>query len=173
MNPDSMTAFGDLDADVAAAIEIAAASETSNKPRIGGMGIYMEFPNDAGTQTTQIIITPEGFTPKGEPCWASIVSRTVADWSPRKQWRINWVRPSADSATKTPMEIAADTAAQIEKHLTRQMSYGLSAIRNQPIVFEMTDVDFADIREWKAPASALRRIQKARVALTFPEKLVK
>ena len=50
--------------------------------------------------------------------------------------------------------------------------YGLKNLRgSRPIVFEMTDVDFTDVRSWKAPASALRRIQKARVAIGFPEKL--
>jgi hypothetical protein len=174
MNPDAMSAFGTLSDEVAEAV--ATAEATSNNPRLMGMGIYLELPNGRGDQTTQILITPEGKNEKGEDVAMGVISRTVAEWSPRAQWRTSFIRPSA----KTPEELAlathtstaTDFVEQIERILKRQMMYGLSTLRNKPIVFELTDVDYTDIADWKAPASALRRIQKARVALTFPEKLV-
>lgn len=174
MNPETMSAFGTLSDEVAEAV--ASAEATSNNPRLMGMGIYLELPNGRGDQTTQILITPEGKNEKGEEAPMAVISRTVAEWSPRAQWRTSFIRPSA----KTPEEVAlatststaTDFAEQIERILKRQMMYGLSTLRNKPIVFELTDVDYTDILDWKAPASALRRINKARVALTFPEKLV-
>jgi hypothetical protein len=45
-------------------------------------------------------------------------------------------------------------------------------LRSKPIVVEITSFDLLEVNEWKTPAPALRRIQKCRVALDFPEKLV-
>jgi hypothetical protein len=169
MNPDSLGTFGELAPEVAEAVAL---GETSNKPRIMGRGIYLEFPNDKGDQTTQILITPQGTNEKGEPVDMAIVSRTVSEWSPRKQWRMNRIRIDKEMATLAPEDKALNMAEQVERTLKRQMMYGLKTLRgNRPIVFEMTDVDFTDVRDYKAPASALRRIQKTRVALGFPEKL--
>jgi len=173
MNPETLSSFGTLDPEVAGAV---ATVEASNNPRLMGMGIYLELPNEAGTQTTQILITPEGKTEKGDDVPMGVISRTVATWSPRAQWRTSFIRPNAKTpeevALTTPTSTATDFAEQVERILKRQMMYGLTNLRNKPIVFELTDVDFTDILDWKAPASALRRINKARVALTFPEKLV-
>lgn len=167
MNPDSLGTFGELAPEVAEAVML---GETSNKPKVMGMGIYLEFPNDK--QTTQILITPQGKTEKGEVVEMAIITRTVSDWSPRKQWRVNPVRPSAPAETMSPDDKALSMAEQIERTIKRQMMYGLKTLRGgRPIVFEMTDVDFTEVRAWKAPASALRRIQKARVAIGYPEKL--
>ena len=169
MNPDSLGTFGELSPEVAEAVMI---GDTSNKPKVMGMGIYLEFPKDEGKQTTQVLITPQGKNEKGEVVDMAVISRTVSDWSPRKQWRVNMVRPSAPAETMTADDKALDMAGQVERFVKRQMMYGLTSLRGaRPIVFEMTDVDFTDVRSWKAPASALRRIQKARVAIGFPEKL--
>lgn len=171
MNPELLGTFGTLDDDVAMAVSIAESTPNSNKPRLEGMGIYLELPN--GNQTTQIMITPQGKDEKGSEINMAIISRTVSDWSPRKQWRVNLVRLGSEELTMSAQDQALRMAEQVERTIKRQMMYGSSTLRKQPIVFELTDVDFADIRDWKAPASALRRIQKTRVSLGFPEKLVK
>lgn len=167
MNPETLGTFGELDPDVAGAVALA---ESSNKPKVMGMGIYLEFPNANDTQTTQILITPQGKDEKGEPVDMAVISRTVSDWSPRKQWRTNFVRTDKEIVNAEDKALAM--AEQVERTLKRQMMYGLEILRGgRPIVFEMTDVDFTEVKDWKAPASALRRIQKARVAIGFPEKL--
>jgi hypothetical protein len=169
VNPDSLGTFGELSPDVAEAVML---GDSSNKPKVMGMGIYLEFPNEKGDQTTQILITPQGKDEKGEPVEMAIITRTVSDWSPRKQWRVNLVRPNAPAETMSADDKALSMAEQIERTIKRQMMYGQKTLRGgRPIVFEMTDVDFTEVRAWKAPASALRRIQKARVAIGFPEKL--
>jgi hypothetical protein len=43
---------------------------------------------------------------------------------------------------------------------------------SKPIVVEITDEDASDTRSYKTPQAVIRRIQKARVAVGFPEKLV-
>lgn len=165
--------FGTLDADVADAVSMAESISNSNKPRLEGMGIYLELPNETGTQTTQIMITPQGKDEKDKNVEMAFISRTVSDWSPRKQWRVNLIRLSAEEKAMSPQDQALKMSEQVERTLKRQMLYGSSKLRKQPIVFELTDLDFADISLWKAPASALRRIQKTRVSLGFPEKLFK
>jgi hypothetical protein len=165
--------FGTLEADVADAVSIAESISTSNKPRLEGMGIYLELPQPTGTQTTQIMITPQGKDEKDKDVEMAIIHRTISDWSPRKQWRVSMVRLSAEEKAMSPQDQALKMSEQVERMLKRTMMYGSTTLRKQPIVFELTDVDFADIRDWKAPASALRRIQKTRVSLGFPEKLVK
>lgn len=169
MDSESLGTFGELSPEVAEAVAL---GETSNKPKVAGMGIYLEFPSDSDKQTTQILITPQGKNEKGEVVDMAIITRTVSENSPRKQWRINWVRPSAPAETMSADDKALSMAEQVERTIKRQMMYGLTNLRGaRPIVFEMTDVDFTEVRAWKAPASALRRIQKARVSLGFPVEL--
>lgn len=169
MNPDSLGTFGELTPEVAEAVAL---GDSSGKPKVMGMGIYLEFPNANDTQTTQILITPQGKNEKGEPVDMAIITRSVSEWSPRKQWRINFTRVGKEVELLAPADKALNMATQVEQVLKRQMMYGLTNLRGaRPIVFEMTDVDFTDVRSWKAPASALRRIQKTRVAIGFPEKL--
>lgn len=167
MNPDSLGTFGELSPEVADAVAIA---DMSNKPKVMGMGIYLEFPSEKGDTTTQILITPQGKNEKGEQVDMAVIARTVADYAPRKQWRINLIRTGNEP--KNNEDKALEMAEQVERVIKRQMMYGRKELRgSRPIVFEMTDVDFTEVRAWKAPASALRRIQKARVAIGFPEKL--
>jgi hypothetical protein len=167
MKPETLGTFGELAPEVAEAVML---GDTSNKPKVMGMGIYLEFPN--GKQTTQILITPQGKDEKGGDVDLAIITRTVSDWSPRKQWRVNPVRPNAPAETMSADDKALSMAEQVERTIKRQMMYGAKELRgSRPIVFEMTDVDFTEVRAWKAPASALRRIQKTRVAIGFPEKV--
>lgn len=57
-----------------------------------------------------------------------------------------------------------------------QREWGVSqnwVIRDsKPIVVEITDEDASHARSYKTPQAVIRRIQKARVAVGFPEKLV-
>ena len=98
----------------------------------------------------------------------SVIFRTLNEWSPRRQWRVNVIRP--EKTATTPKEIETNLLEQVEKYLVRQ-TYYLSGytIRQTPIVFEVSNLDLNDIVDWKAPAPALRRIQKARLSLGFPE----
>lgn len=170
MNP---TEFGTLDPETADAVATAEKSGTStNTPKVVGKGIYLELLNENETQTTQVLITPEGIDENGKQVSMAIIFRSVSWWSPRRQWRVNFVRPKADfSAEQNTNEMYAE----VEKWLMRQMYYAtdLKLRNNTPIVFEVSNIDLAEVAEWKAPAPALRRIQKARTSLGFPAELYK
>jgi hypothetical protein len=64
---------------------------------------------------------------------------------------------------------------EVVKFLQRQMMYSsdLTLRKNTPIVFEVSNIDLADVQDWKAPAPALRRLAKARVAVGFPTEFYK
>jgi hypothetical protein len=136
-----------------------------------GKGIYLEMPNADETQTTQILITPEGVSETGKPVAMAITYRTISDWSPRKQWRTQFIRKAED---KSIAENTDTMVEQVENWLKRQMTYGLTSIRNStPLVFEVTNLDLNDVLDWKVPAPALRRIIKARTTIGFPADLYK
>lgn len=169
MNPE----FGTLDPETADAVATAEKSGVStNTPKVVGKGIYLELINQDDTQTTQVLITPEGIDENGKPVSMAIIYRSVSWWSPRRQWRVNFVRPKAD---KSATENTNEMFAEVEKWVVRQMMYSPEIkLRNDtPIVFEVSNIDLADVAEWKAPAPALRRILKARTSLGFPNEIYK
>lgn len=150
--------------------------------KIVGKALYLELvpkeAKDAGQNlATQILLTPEGFTDAGEYVQMALHSRTVSDWSPRKQWRVNFTRVSnkelfgAPIAQTTAQEKAVEMATFVESIIKRQLGYEM-VLRKTPIVVEVSTIDLAEIKDWKTPPALLRRIQKARVALNFPEKVL-
>lgn len=171
MNP--LDEFGTLSGDLADAVETAEAlgSGVGNTAKVIGKGVYLEIPNADETQTTQIIITPEGVSETGKPVAMAIIYRTISDWSPRKQWRTQFVRKADDKTTAENIDLMVE---QVEKWFQRQMSYGLGTLRNAtPLVFEVTNLDLNDVADWKVPAPALRRIIKARPTIGFPTEFYK
>lgn len=169
MNPE----FGTLDADVAEAVTTAETiTANENAPKVVGKGVYLELviPNNA--QTTQVIVTPAGVNEKGKSVPMTITYRTVSKWSPRKQWRVSPVR--TNDPDLAPSDKVAEMLNQTSRWVERQIAYageGMLSLREKPIVFEVTNIDLTDVSDWKAPASALRRILKARASLNFPAEL--
>lgn len=153
---------------------VAPAPIETDKPAIAGVGLYLELVpagDNPHNKTTQILITPQGVTEKGQPVDFAMLSREVSTWSPRKQWRTSFSRMTDEQKTFAPADQALALIARFETSLKREIYYGY-VLRNKPIVFEITNADLSEVADWKAPAAALRRIQKARVSLGFPEKLV-
>lgn len=150
--------------------------------KIVGKALYLELvPKEEKPEgqnvVTQILITPEGFDEVGNYVAVALHSRTVSDWSPRKQWRVSFSRVNNKELFGTPIpqalakEKALEMVSNFEGALKRQMAYEM-VIRKAPIVVEVSTIDLAEIKDWKTPSALLRRIQKARVALTFPEKVL-
>lgn len=144
------------------------------KPTIVGLGLYLELVpagDNPHNKTTQILFTPSGFTERGVETYFAMLSREVSTWSPRKQWRTAFTVATPEQMALAPADKALALVSRFENTLKREVYYGY-VLRNKPIVFEVTNTDLTDVRDYKAPAAALRRIQKARVSLGFPEKLV-
>jgi hypothetical protein len=163
------TEFGTLETEVATAVATAL-----SEPKVVGKGIYLELQhsNTSHDYTAQVLITPAGVDEKGNLVETAVIFRNISSWSPRSQWRTNLMGLSADEKKLPKDEQQKLITEKIEKFLKRQMSYDYTILRkNTPIVFELSNIDLTDIKEWKVPASALRRIQKARLSLGFPDKV--
>jgi len=154
---------------------------------IVGNGLYLEFipTNDpTSTKVMQVLFTPEGFDEKGVYTEFAMHSRTVADYSPRKQWRVSKCGTSNKSVLTSGVPITGTDAQEmalkmierftkaVEKAVYNSAGEAVWELRSKPIAVEITTFDLVEVNEWKTPAPALRRIQKCRVALDFPEKLV-
>jgi hypothetical protein len=153
---------------------------------IVGKGLYLEFvPAEpkTGNPVLQLLFTPEGYDEQGRYVQFCLHSRTISENSPRKQWRITKCGVD-NSPLFTAGEPIGQTKAQeqtlgmierFEQSVRKAIFPKGSAewqLRSKPIAVEITSFDLSEISEWKTPAPALRRIQKCRVALDFPEKLV-
>jgi hypothetical protein len=154
---------------------------TTATGQIVGLGLYLELvPNSADDKrATQILFTPEGYDINGNYVQFAMLSRTISDWSPRKQWRVNFSGIDNKELLSTTLDLSTidtrlgDMTARFEKSLERFLTSQEKGImlRSKPIVLEITSIDLAEVRELKAPIAGLRRLQKARVSLGFPEKL--
>ena len=146
---------------------------------IVGKGLYLEFTYPESTAITQILFTPEGKNSQGKYVQFAMLSRTVSENSPRKQWRVNFCGTSneatlGDLTTLTNPETAVEgMTSRFNKALERMVTANPAmTLRKKPIVIEITSLDLDEVADFKPPTPALRRLQKARVSLDFPEKLV-
>lgn len=155
---------------------------------IVGKGLYLEFePTEAtgSARIMQVLFTPEGFDEDGNYAPFSMHSRTVADYSPRKQWRVTKCGTSnKDLLTSgepvgqiTAQELAVAMTSRFQEHLERAISTHTKEelvwkLRAKPIAVEVTSFDLQEVNAYKTPSPVLRRIQKCRLGLALPEKLV-
>ncbi len=154
---------------------------------IVGKGLYLEFvpaTDPTSTKVMQVLFTPEGFDEKGTYTQFSMHSRTISETSPRKQWRITKCGTENQTLLSgtdpigqvKAQELAVQMVERFEKSLQKAVAPTSATpvwkLRGKPIAVEITSFDLAEVNDWKTPLPALRRIQKCRVALDFPEKLV-
>ena len=154
---------------------------------IVGKGLYLELVPVKGdpNRVTQILFTPEGYAENGDYVPFSMHSRTVATYSPRKQWRVTRCSVNNKELLATGEPVGKITAQ--EKAITMTEGFqgtiarmivdfttgdNLWTLRGKPISIEITSFDLSEVAGFKTPAPALRRIQKCRVGLALPEKLV-
>jgi hypothetical protein len=116
----------------------------------------------------------------------------VSKHSPKAQWRKtigNYDYSTGKDVSKSALNIvpelseakkvAVESINSIVNFLGRSfMTYESEGnklstqLRKKPIVVEVTSDDIQDSIDYKTPSALVRRIQKARVSLDFPEKLV-
>lgn len=158
---------------------------------IVGKGLYLEFipsnedATSVASKVLQVLFTPEGFDEAGNYTQFAMCSRTIADYSPRKQWRVSkaGVNNKETLMSGLPMNSAnaQEQGLKMIEMFTKTIEKSVFAsadstpvwkLRGKPIAVEITSFDLNEINQFTAPNPALRRIQKCRVALDFPEKLV-
>lgn len=154
---------------------------------IVGKGLYLELvpaTPKSGNPVLQLLMTPEGYNEQGEYVQFSLHSRTISENSPRKQWRVTkcgtdnkeLLTSGSPAGQVKAQELAIQMVERFDQSIRKAVfPKGEEAewvLRSKPIAVEITSFDLSEVSEWKTPAPALRRIQKCRVALDFPEKLV-
>jgi hypothetical protein len=156
-----------------------AIAEDAKVGKIIGKGLYLEFTYPESTAITQILFTPEGRNAEGKYVQFAMMSRTISETSPRKQWRVNFCGTNNEatlgdlSTITNPEELVDTMTIRFAKAVERMVSANPAMkLRSKPISLEITSIDLNEVADYKAPSPALRRLQKARVALDFPEKLV-
>jgi hypothetical protein len=165
------TTFGEVSSEIADALATSGEVVVSNKPRLMGQAIYLEaHATNSYARTTQVFITPAGKNEKNDEVAMAVIYRTISDLSPRAQWRTQFVRTPKEMELLSSEDKAIANSSRAYETISRMFPEGFTP-RPRPIVVELTDVDFTDISEWKVPASALRRVIKARKEVGYPENL--
>jgi hypothetical protein len=148
----------------------------ADKDKVVGKALYAEF--RSGTQTYQIIMTPDGITTEGRNVPATIYRRQISAMKPRRAWKTY-------SLPKLPMDVAGQfqtlekalasdqslsRLGYVENTFSRMDAYNYELYK-QPIIVEVSQADLDDIRVAKTPYKILGRITRVRKALGFGEKL--
>lgn len=138
---------------------------------VQGVAVYAEFARPGAT--TQIIITPEGYTNDRVRVPATIIRRTISEGTPKKQWRFtrlaNTDRRIHSDDDKIPY---AEDRLRYAVTLFEQLMSGGWALVKKPILIEASKKDYDDIRMSKTPTKMIYRISQSRAALDFPADLI-
>jgi hypothetical protein len=148
----------------------------ADKDKVVGRALYAEF--RSGSQTYQMIITPDGLTTDGRNVPSTIYRRQVSATKPRRAWK-TYALPKLQQETTgvfsaLPEEQALSTASSrltyIESSFSRMEGYGYK-LYMKPLIIEVSQADLDDIRAAKTPYKILGRVTRVRRALGFGEKL--
>jgi hypothetical protein len=148
---------------------------------VQGVAVYAEFVRS--NATTQIIITPRGFTEKDDMTPAHVVRRTVTSENPRKQWRFSSLLSETGAALPPQpigseyamsewMEARADFQMRHAQTLFDQLVRGAWTLVGEPLLIEASKEDLGLIVAGKAPTKMLYRIGLCRTANGYPADLV-
>lgn len=148
----------------------------SEKDKVIGKAMYTEFRQ--GTQTYQVLITPDGVSMSGKNVPAVIYRRQISAAKPRKGWKHSgmpalsidefgvFTKKSKDDA----LRIAESRLELVQSTFTQLSSYHYKVYK-QPIFVEVSMEDLEGIRTGKTPYKVLGRITRVRRALGFGEEL--
>lgn len=148
----------------------------ADKDKVVGRALYAEF--RSGSQTYQMIITPDGLTADGRNVPSTIYRRQVSAMKPRRAWK-TYALPKLQQEptgvyTSMTEELALSQASSrltyIESSFSRMEGYGYK-LYMKPLIIEVSQADLDDIRASKTPYKILGRITRVRKALGFSEKL--
>lgn len=138
---------------------------------VQAVAVYAEFSRPGAT--TQVIITPEGYTNGGALVPATIIRRTVTETTPKKQWKFTRLGNTAlrveSDEDKAPY---ADDRMKYAGTLFDQLLAGSWTLVKQPVLIEASKKDYDDILVTKTPTKMIYRISQSRAALDFPDNLI-
>lgn len=148
----------------------------ADKDKVVGKALYLEF--RSGSQTYQVIITPDGITTEGRNIPSTVYRRQISATKPRRAWK-TYALPKLPQETtgvfsaineEVALSQASSRLAYLEATFVRMESYGYKLFM-KPLIIEVSQADLDDIRASKTPYKILGRITRVRKALGFGEKL--
>lgn len=148
----------------------------ADKDKVIGKAVYMEF--RSGSQTYQMIITPDGISSEGKNVPSTIYRRQISKLKPRRAWK-TYALPklpqevSGAFYTRTSQDALAGALERLgftESTFSRMDAYNY-VLYKQPIVVEVSQADLNEVRLSKTPYKILGRITRLRRHLGFSEQL--
>lgn len=145
---------------------------------VSGKALYLELRN--GMHTTQLILTPEGFTSNNKLVPMTCYRRRISKLQPRKTWKqvSSHTSPECDPSGMSITQYSIEQATLVAKDkisftdsLFNQLVMQGWSLYKQPIVVEVTHEDLDDVRLGKTPYKILGRITRCRRTLGFEEAL--
>lgn len=139
---------------------------------VQGVAVYYEFARSGAT--TQIIVTPDGYTSADALVPATIVRRTVTTTSPKKQWRFSRLANAeiTGDLNDEGIEAYTETRMKYASTLFDQLISGSWQLVKSPILIEASKKDYDSIASSKTPTKMIYRISQSRAALDFPDELI-
>ena len=143
---------------------------------VQGVAVYAEFTREGGGATTQVIVTPDGYTTHGELVHATVIRRTVTSHTPKKQWKFSRLvdSPETETGLKTVegREAHAENRMRYAATLFDQLLRSNYTIVGTPILVEVSKKDCDSIYVSKTPTKMIYRISQCRTALRYPDDLL-
>lgn len=148
---------------------------------VRGKALYLELKNER--QTVQLVIHPDGVASDGTYVQFGTFHRVLNKNFPKRVWNhaitsgvknrdVDLEAPAPRPVAPADHDVHLATLALFRTHVddildqTTRQSYTLF---KQPVVVEMSNVDFDEIQADKTPYALFRRVMSARKALDFPE----
>lgn len=136
---------------------------------VQGLAIYGEFRK--GSDTLQIIVTPDGYTPDGKFVPMKTHRRVVSANAPRSQWKSLGCYGIDDAEfPQFSAQWAEKRVRNIHSVLNQMELHGWLPVA-PPLVVEASRKDMADISDLATPTKIIYRIQVSRTAAGYPAEL--
>ena len=148
----------------------------SEKDKVIGKALYTELRQ--GTQTYQVLITPDGVSLSGKNVPAVMYRRQISALKPRKGWKHSGL-PALNidefgvfsKKSKEDAQRTAESRLEMIGSTFNQLASYSYKVYKQPIFVEVSQEDLEGIRAGKTPYKVLGRITRVRRALGFGEDL--
>lgn len=154
---------------------------------VRGKALYLEFKQPTYNYTFQVLVHPDGVDSDGKYVRFGTFHRQLSSSYPKRLWistqssaikdRMIEASVSGTPRVKPPVDYTVHTAikdaytTQVDDILDQLKRQGYSLFK-QPVVVEISNVDYDEIQDGKTPYALFRRVMSARKALDFPEALV-
>ena len=154
---------------------------------VRGKALYLEFHNNGVGKTFQLLVQPDGTTTSGAYVPFGMFHRTLTPAYPKRPWSVATVQAARVTRAPDPITLklvpmtltdpheALRIADTFKKHVTDvldQLTRQGFALFKQPVVVEISSVDFDELGNGNTPYALFRRVMSARKTLGFPDDLL-